>query len=158
MVTIPAGVNNGNQVRLTGEGQPGSNNGPKGDLYILVRVRPHKFFRRRNNDIHLDLNVNVAQAALGAEVTVPTVDGDEKLSIPAGTQPGKVIKMRNKGIPDVHGSGRRGDQLVLINVVIPNRLTEKQRELFEGLAESLGTEVKPGERGFFDSLKDVLGL
>jgi molecular chaperone DnaJ len=158
MVTVPAGVDNGNQIRLTGEGQPGSNGGPKGDLYIVVRVRPHKFFRRVNNDIHLDLNVNVAQAALGADVTVPTVDGDERLSIPAGTQPGKVIKMRGKGIPDVHGSGRRGDQLVLINVLIPNRLTEQQRELFEGLAESLGTEVKPGERGFFDTLKDVLGL
>jgi molecular chaperone DnaJ len=158
MVTIPAGVDNGNQIRLSGEGQPGSNGGPKGDLYILVRVKPHKFFRRSNNDIHIDLNVNVAQAALGAEVTVPTVDGDEKLSIPVGTQPGKVIKMRGKGIPDVHGSGRRGDQLVLINVVIPNRLSDKQRELFEKLAESLGTEVKPGERGFFETLKDVLGL
>ncbi|HUF36944.1 MAG TPA: molecular chaperone DnaJ [Anaerolineales bacterium] len=158
VVTIPAGVDNGNQIRLPGEGQPGSGGGPRGDLYILVRVLPHKFFRRRNDDIHIDLNVNVAQAALGADVTVPTVDGDEQLPIPAGTQPGKVIKMRGKGIPDVHGSGRRGDQLVLINVVIPSRLSDDQRALFEQLAESLGTEVKPGERGFFDTLKDVLGL
>lgn len=158
MVSIPGGVDNGNQIRLSAEGQPGSNGGPRGDLYILVRVKDHKFFRRHNNDIHMDLNINVAQAALGAEVLVPTVDGDEKLSIPSGTQPGKVIKIKGKGIPDVHGSGRRGDQLVLINVQVPVRLTDEQRKLFEQLAGSLGTEVRPGERGFLDTLKDVLGL
>ena len=158
IVTIPAGVDDGNQIRLSGEGQPGTNGGPNGDLYVRIRVKEHQFFRRRGSDIHLDLNINVAQATLGAEVKVPTVEGEDSLQIPAGTQPGKVIRMRNKGVPDVHGSGRRGDQLVLINVHVPTRLTEKQRELFEQLADSLGTEVKPGERGFFDTLKDVLGL
>lgn len=158
VVTIPAGVDDGNQIRLNGEGQPGTNGGPNGDLYVRIRVKEHEFFRRRNNDIHLDLNINIAQATLGAEVKVPTVDGEDSLHIPAGTQPGKVIRMRSKGVPDVHGSGRRGDQLVLINVQVPTRLTESQRELFEKLADSLGTEVKPGERGFFDTLKDVLGL
>ncbi len=158
VVTIPAGVDDGNQIRLGGEGQPGTNGGPNGDLYVRIRVKEHQFFRRRNNDIHLDLNINIAQATLGAEVTVPTVDGDDKLHIQAGTQPGKVMRMRGKGVPDVHGSGRRGDQLVLINVQVPNRLTDEQRALFEKLAESLGTDVRPGERGFFETLKDVLGL
>ncbi len=157
IVNIPAGVDNGNQMRLSSEGQPGTNGGPRGNLYVLIRVRSHPFFRRRENDILLDLNVNVAQATLGAEVEVPTVDGPAQFKIPAGTQPGKVIKMRGKGVPYVRGSGR-GDQLVLINVAIPSRLSEDQRALFEKLAESLGTEVKPGEKGFFDTLKDVLGL
>jgi molecular chaperone DnaJ len=157
VVNIPAGVDNGNQMRLSGEGQPGTNGGPRGNLYVLIRVRSHQFFRRRENDIMLDLNINVAQATLGAEVEVPTVDGPEKLQIPTGTQPGKVIKMRNKGVPYVRSSGR-GDQLVLINVAIPTRLNEDQKALFEQLADSLGTEVKPGEKGFFDTLKDVLGL
>jgi molecular chaperone DnaJ len=157
IVNIPAGVDNGNQMRLSGEGQPGTNGGPRGNLYVLIRVRQHQFFRRRENDILLDLNVNVAQAALGAEVEVPTVDGPEKLHIPTGTQPGKVIKMRGKGVPYVRSSGR-GDQLVLINVTIPTRMNEEQKQLFEQLAESLGTEVKPGEKGFFDTLKDVLGF
>jgi len=156
-VKIPAGVDNGNQMRLSGEGQPGTSGGPRGNLYVLIKVRPHKFFRRRENDILLDLNVNIAQATLGAEVDVPTVDGPEKLRIPSGTQPGKVIKMRGKGVPFVRSSGR-GDQLVLINVQIPTRLNDEQEKLFKELAESLGTEVKPGEKGFFDTLKDVLGL
>ncbi len=157
VVAIPAGVDSGNQIRLAGEGQPGINGGPKGNLYLLLRVKPHKYFRRRGNDILLDLNINIAQAALGAEVEVPTVDGPEKLVIPAGTQPGKVLTMRGKGVPYLRGNGR-GDQLVLVNVEIPKRLTHEQKKLFEQLAASLGTEVKPQERGFFDKMKDFLGM
>jgi molecular chaperone DnaJ len=156
VVSIPAGVDSGNQIRLAGEGQPGVNNGPPGNLYLLIKVKPHKYFRRRNNDILLDLNINVAQATLGAEVEVPTIDGSEKLEIQSGTQPGKVITMRGKGVPHIRGSGR-GDQLVVVNVEIPKRLSGDQRKIFEELAESLGTEVKPQERGFFDKLMDVLG-
>jgi molecular chaperone DnaJ len=156
VVSIPAGVDSGNQIRLAGEGQPGVNNGPPGNLYLLIKVKPHKYFRRRNNDILLDLNINVAQATLGAEVEVPTIDGSEKLEIQSGTQPGKVITMRGKGVPHIRGSGR-GDQLVVVNVEIPKRLSGDQHKIFEELAESLGTEVKPQERGFFDKLMDVLG-
>ncbi len=155
-VPIPEGVDNGNRIRLGGEGQPGPNGGPAGDLYLQVRVKKHKYFRRQRNDIILDLNVNLAQAALGAEVKVPTVDGDEKFSIPAGIQPGKVLRMRGKGVPYLRGGGR-GDQLVIINVEIPTRVNAEQRELLEKLAESLGTEVRPQERGFWDQLKDFLG-
>ena len=155
-IPIPAGVDNGTQIRLTGEGQPGSNGGPRGNLYIEIKVKSHKFFRRRNDDVLLDLNINVAQAALGAEVKVPTLEGDTKLTIPPGTQPGKVFKLRSKGIPHLRASGK-GDQLVVINVEVPTRLSSQQRQFFEGLAETLGSEVLPQERSFLDMLKDVLG-
>lgn len=156
VVTIPAGVDTGTQIRLAGEGQPGINGGPNGNLYLVVQVKPHKFFRRRDNDILLDLDVNVAQATLGAEVEIPTVDGPAKLKIPPGTQPGKVLRLRGKGVPHLRGNGR-GDQLVVINVEIPTRLSNEQRQLFEKLAKSLGSEVRPAERSFLDWLKETLG-
>ena len=138
------------------EGQPGVNGGPPGNLYLVIQVQPHKYFRRRDNDILLDLNINVAQATLGDEVEVPTVDGNASLRIPAGTQPGKVIRMRNKGVPHLR-SNNRGDQLVIVNISIPTAINDEQRELFEMLGSSLGTEVVPQERGFFDRLRDVIG-
>jgi molecular chaperone DnaJ len=156
VVSVPAGVDNGNQIRLAGEGQPGTNGGPNGNLYILVNVRSHKYFRRRERDILLDLEINIAQATLGADVPVPTVDGDAILKIPPGTQPGKVLRMRSKGVPHLRGNGR-GDQLVMVNVTIPSRLSADQRQLFENLAESLGSEVRPQERGFLDWLKETIG-
>jgi molecular chaperone DnaJ len=155
-ISIPAGVDDGTRIRLAGEGQPGENRGPHGDLYLIVRVRPHKYFRRRDNDILLDLNINIAQATLGAEVKVPTVDGDVKLKIPSGTQPGKIIRMRGRGVPHLR-SNSRGDQLVIVNVTIPKRLDEDERDLFEKLAEKMDSEVLPQERGFFEKLKNVLG-
>jgi molecular chaperone DnaJ len=155
-VEVPGGVDTGTRIRLTGEGQPGTNGGPTGDLYLALRVQDHKYFRRREYDILLNLDVNIAQATLGADVEIPTVDGPAKLSIPSGTQPGKVLRMRGKGVPYLR-SDRRGDQLVVINVVVPNRLDGEQRELMEQLAESLGTEVKPQERSFLDSLRDFFG-
>jgi molecular chaperone DnaJ len=156
MVSIPGGVDNGTQIRLAGEGQPGLNGGPAGNLYISINVKPHQFFKRRENDILLNLDINVAQAALGADVSIPTVDGNATLKIPAGTQPGKVLRMRGKGVPHLRGNGR-GDQLVIINVGIPSHLSKEQRQLFEQLANSLGSEVKPQERSFLDWLKDTLG-
>jgi len=155
-VKIPAGVEKGTQIRLGGEGQPGVNGGPRGNLYLVLNVKPHKFFQRRDNDIILNLDINVAQAVLGAEIEVPTVDGQEKLDIPAGTQPGKVFKLRARGVPRLQRSGR-GDQLVIVNVTIPKRLSEEQRTLFESLAETLDTEIKPQERGFADWLNDLFG-
>lgn len=154
-VSVPAGVDDGTRIRLAGEGQPGENNGPPGDLYILIKVRTHKYFRRRDHDILLDLDINIAQATLGANVKVPTVDGDVSLKIPQGTQPGDVIRMRGKGVPHLRGNGR-GDQLVVVNVRIPEKLDEEERALFEELAEKMDSEVLPQERGFFDRLKNVL--
>lgn len=155
-VHIPAGVDNGTQIRLSGEGQPGTAGGPRGNLYIEIKVKPHKYFKRRDDDVLLNLNINIAQAVLGAEVEIPTVDGETKLTIPAGSQPGKIFTLKNKGIPHVH-SGGRGDQLVLINVEVPVKLTHDQRKLFEQLAATMETEVRPQERSFFDFLKEVLG-
>ena len=155
-VQIPAGVDAGTQIRLNGEGAPGALGGPNGSLFLVLDVKPHKFFKRRENDIILNLDINVAQAVLGADIQVPTIDGDEKLKIPFGTQPGKVFHMKNKGVPYVRRSGR-GDQLVIVNVAVPTKLTKEQRELFEKLAESLGTTVKPQEKGFIDWLNEALG-
>ncbi len=156
VVSIPGGVDTGTQIRLAGEGQPGEHGGPNGNLYLVVDVKPHQYFRRRGDDVQLDLNVNVAQATLGADVEVPTVDGPAKLKIPSGTQPGKVLRLKNKGVPHLRASGR-GDQLVIVNIEIPKTLTIEQRKLFDQLAKSLGSEVKPQERSFLDWLKDTLG-
>jgi molecular chaperone DnaJ len=156
-VQIPGGVDTGTQIRLSGEGAPGENGGPHGSLYLVLDVKQHRFFKRRENDIILNLDINIAQAALGAEVTVPTIDGEEKLKIPAGTQSGKVFHIRGKGVPHVRSKNHRGDQLVIVNVAIPTKLTKEQRKLFEELAESLGTTVKPQEKGFLDWLGETLG-
>jgi molecular chaperone DnaJ len=155
-VNIPAGVDSGNQIRLAGEGQPGAFGGPNGNLYIEVQVKTHKYFKRRQDDILLDLNINVAQATLGAEVPVPTMDGQSQLVIPPGTQPGKVFNLRGKGFPHLRGSGR-GDQKVVVSVEIPTHLSVEQRAAFETLSKLLGTEVRPQERSFLDYLKEVLG-
>ncbi len=156
VVPIPAGVDTGTQIRLGGEGEPGVNGGPLGNLYIVINVKQHTFFKRRENDILLNLDINVAQAVLGAEVEVPTVDGKEKLKIPAGTQPGKIFRIKARGVPHLRKSGR-GDELVIINVEIPSRLTKEQREIFERLAATMGTTVKPKEKGFLDWLNEALG-
>jgi len=156
VISIPAGVDEGTQIRLGGEGEPGANGGPVGNLYIIIGVRPHKFFKRRDNDILLNLDINIAQATLGAQLDVPTVDGEHSLNIPSGTQPGKVFTLKGKGVPYLRKSGR-GSQHVVINVNIPEKLTKEQRELFEKLAETLGTLPKPQEKGFLDWLSEALG-
>lgn len=156
-VQIPAGVDAGTQIRLAGEGGPGANGGPNGSLFLVLDVRPHQFFKRRENDLLLNLDINIAQATLGAEVPVPTLDGEEKLRIPAGTQPGKVFHMKGKGVPHLRRKEHRGDQLVIVNVEIPSKLTKEQRELFDKLAATMGTTVKPQEKGFLDWLNETLG-
>jgi len=142
LVKIPAGVDDGTQIRLRGEGEAGTRGGSSGNLYITLSVRPHQFFTRDGDDTLYELAINFAQAALGAEVEVPTLDGEVKLKIPAGCQTGKVFQLKNKGIPHLHRSGR-GDQLVTLRVVTPDKLTKKQRQLFQELANSLS----PTKRG-----------
>jgi molecular chaperone DnaJ len=154
-VKVPPGVDTGTQIRLTGEGELGDYGGPSGNLYVVLEVKPHAFFRRREDDVVLEVHVNVAQAALGDEIGVPTLDGDEKIAIPAGTQTGRVIPIRGKGIPHLRRQGR-GDQLVVVQVTTPTQLTPDQRELFAKLAKTLGKEVIPqNEKGFLDRLKDL---
>ncbi len=159
-VRIPAGIEDGMQIRLPGEGQPGQHGGPNGHLYLKVRVKPHEYFQRRGDDLILELDINVAQAALGAEVEIPTLEGQEKLDIPAGVQPGQVLTLRGKGLPNVR-SGRRGDLHVVLNVSIPRRLTAEQRELFTRLAATMGTTPKPrthkSEKSIWDRLNEFFG-
>ena len=158
-VSIPPGVDDGTQIRLSGEGEPGQRNGPPGDLYVVLHVTPHEFFKRRNSDIILEVSINVAQAALGDTIRVPTVDGEEEVAVPPGTQSGKVLRLRGKGVPKLRRDGStsgRGDQLLVITVDIPTRLTKEQRELFEALGRTLGKEVTPQKagRGFMDRVAD----
>ncbi len=152
-VNIPAGVADGNRLRLTQEGQPGANGGPPGDLYVFLSVKEHAFFERQDNDLHCTIPVNVAQAALGAEISVPTLEKQQTLKIPEGTQSGAQFRLRNQGIAVVNGHGR-GDIVVHIVVKTPAKLTREQRKLFEQLHETLPAENEPSEKGIFEKVKD----
>lgn len=161
-VKIPAGVSEGIQIQVRGDGDAGERGAPPGNLFVVVHVKEHEFFKRQEYDIVLDKSINVAQATLGARVTVDTVDGPVALNVPPGTQTGKVFRLRGKGIPRLRSDGSnsgRGDQLVYVQVETPTHLTEQQRELFEQLAETLDSEISPqaAGRGFFDKVMDFLG-
>ncbi len=159
-VNIPAGVDTGTQIRLSGEGEPGTSGGPGGNLYVVINVEPHTIFRRRGDDIWLEYSVNIAQAALGAETLVPTIDGEEKLKIPAGTQPGSIFPMRSRGVPHVQRNGR-GDQFIVITVAIPTSLTSEQKKLFKELSKSLdstgASNIGGQKKSFLDTLSDFFG-
>jgi molecular chaperone DnaJ len=165
-VTVPAGVSDGIQIRLSGEGEPGHYGGPPGNLYISIAVRPHEYFRRRGNDLILELHINVAQATLGHVLMVPTLEpegeGEVELEIPLGTQSGQVFPIRGKGVPRLRRDGRHsgeGDLQIVVQVSIPRSLTAEQSALFEQLAETLGEAVIPpaNQRGFLDKVLDWLG-
>jgi molecular chaperone DnaJ len=152
-VTVPAGVDNNTRIRLATEGQPGSNGGPPGDLYVFLKVKEHPFFERQGQDLHCTIPINLAQAALGAEIQVPTLDQPHKLKIPEGTQSGAQFRLRHKGVPVVNGSAR-GNLYVHVNVQIPARLTRDQKKLMEQLRETLPVDNAPAEKGLFDKVKD----
>jgi len=159
LVNIPAGVDDGSQIRHSGEGEVGSRGGSPGNLYIILSVLPHEFFTRGDDNILYELPINFAQAALGDEVEVPTLDGRIKLNVPAGSQTGKVFRVKGKGIPHFHRSGR-GDQLVTLLVVTPDSLNEKQRQLFRELADNLNSAnmPPPGKwKGLLDRLRNASG-
>jgi molecular chaperone DnaJ len=152
-VNIPPGVDDGNRLRLSQEGQPGANGGPPGDLYVVLKVKEHAFFERQGSDLHCTIPVNVGQAALGAEIEVPTLEEPYRLKIPEGTQNGAHFRVRHKGVPSVNGSGR-GDLYVHIDVRVPSKLTREQRKLFEQLRDTLPVENRPSEKSLFDKVKD----
>jgi molecular chaperone DnaJ len=154
-VKIPAGVHEGQAVRIAGEGEPGEAGGPPGDLHCYIVVRPHPMFTRHNNDIVCQVPISFTQAALGAKVDVPTLKGMEPIDIPAGTQHGEVFKLKGKGLPDVR-SYRTGDELVQILVEIPRKLTEKQKTLLREFASTENDNVMPHRKGFLDKLKDII--
>ena len=158
-VTIPAGIESDTQLKLRGEGEAGVGGGPNGDLFVSLRVRSHPLFRREGDDVRFLQRINFVQAALGTRLTVPTLDGDEPVEVPEGTQSGHVIRLRGRGIPHLRNSGRRGDQLIDVFVMTPRGLSEKQRELLNQLAATLPSEGEPGEgdeRGWVGKLRDTI--
>jgi molecular chaperone DnaJ len=156
-VGVPAGVDSGTRLRMAGHGQPGTNGGPAGDLYIFLEVKEHPFFERRGADLYCTIPVSFPQAALGATIKVPTLQGEEELKIPEGTQSGQMFRIKGKGLPNPHGG--RGDLYVNIRVVIPSKLSREQRRLLDQLGQSIKVENKPAERSssFFDKVKDIFG-
>jgi len=152
-VNIPAGVDTGTRLRLSNEGQPGGNGGPAGDLYVVVKIKEHPIFERSGDDLHCTIPINIAQAALGTEVSLLTLDGLETVRVPEGSQTGSRIRLKNFGVPRLQGSGR-GDLFVNIDVRIPSKLTREQRKLFEQLRETLPAENEPHEKGIIDRVKD----
>jgi molecular chaperone DnaJ len=152
-INIPAGVDEGTRLRLANEGQPGPNGGPPGDLYVLLKVRPHPFLERHENDLHCTIPINVSQAALGAEIEVPTLEQPQRLKIPEGVQSGAQFRLRHKGVPALNG-GPRGDLVVHLDVRIPTRLTREQRKLLEQLRDSLPVDNAPAEKGLFEKVRD----
>jgi molecular chaperone DnaJ len=151
-VQVPAGVDDGSRIRIAQNGEAGSNGGPPGDLYVYLNIAHHRLFRREGMDTYVDVTVGFPQAALGATVAVPSLDGDVELEIAAGTQTGTTLRARGHGMPAVRGS-QRGDHFVRVNVAVPSKLTRRQRELLEEYAREEGDTIE--ERSFFDRVKDA---
>lgn len=155
-VKVPAGVDDGAQIRITNEGETGARGGEAGNLYVVLSVANHEHFQRVEDHIVLELPVNVAQAALGAELSIPTLDGEVEFEVPAGTQSGEDFVLRGKGVPHLRGAGR-GDMVVRVTVVVPETLSDEQRELLEKLAQTMGTPTLPKHsKGFFERIRDAM--
>ena len=152
-VKLPGGVETGTRLRLSGEGEAGINNGPRGDLYIVVRVREHEVFTREGDHVICEVPVSFVQAALGAEIEVPTLDGKETVHIKPGTQSGTVLVLKGQGFPNLQGHGV-GDQYIRVQLETPTQLNEKQKEILEEFAKISGEDVHPLSRGFFEKVKE----
>jgi molecular chaperone DnaJ len=155
---IPPGVDTGTRLRVQGEGEPGPNGGAAGDLYVVLDVKEHSFFERRGADLYCTIPLSIAQAALGTELQVPGLNGEEHLKVPEGTQSGAVFRIKGKGLADPHGGGR-GDLYYHVRVLIPTKLTREQKKLIEQLHSTLKVDNKPADRGstLFDKVKDIFG-
>ena len=153
-INIPAGIDNGMQIPLRKQGEPGLRGGENGDLYIFVTVKPHKLFTRENYDLYCDVTVSFTQAALGGEIDVPTLNGMIKHNLPEGTQPGTVIRLRGQGIQNLRGAGK-GDLYIKVNVEIPRKLTDKQKELLMQFDETLTGKEYEAKKSFFERVKDA---
>ncbi len=155
-VKIPAGVDTGSQIRISGEGEAGLRGGPPGDLYVVLRVKTHEQLARHEQDVVFQLRVNMVQAALGDRIEIPTIEGPVEIAIPAGTQHGQSFRLKGRGMPDVRG-GRRGDQYVVVQLVIPKDLDPEQKAMLRKLGGLTGKPEKVA-KGFFDKLRDVISL
>jgi molecular chaperone DnaJ len=156
-VGVPAGVDSGTRLRMTGQGELGTNGGPAGDLYIFLEVKEHAYFERRGSDLICEIPISFAQAALGTKIKVPLLKGDEELEIPEGTQSGQIFRKKAKGLPNPHGG--RGDMYISVRVVVPAKVSRDQRRILEQLGQTMKVENKPAERNstFFDKVKDIFG-
>jgi len=152
-VKIPAGVYEGAQVRVTGEGEGGMHGAPSGDLYIVIALKAHNIFTREGADLHCTMPVTFPQAAMGAEVEAPTLNGRIRIKIPAGTEGGKVFRLRSHGVPDVRNHGQKGDLYVKVHIAIPRKMSNHQQKLLREFAESAGDEVYPERSSFLDRVK-----
>jgi molecular chaperone DnaJ len=156
-ITVPAGVEDGNQLRLAGEGDGGAHGGPPGDLFVVLHVRPHDIFARHGADLVCELPVSFAQAALGAEIEVPVLRGKATLAMPPGTQPGQTLRLRGKGMPRLRARGH-GDAVYQVVVEVPTKLTARQRELLEELQRSSGDGGgTPLAESFVERMKKLFG-
>jgi molecular chaperone DnaJ len=155
-IKVPGGVETGSRLKLRGEGEAGQHGGPAGDLYVVITVRDHPLFIRDGQNIICEIPITFPEAAIGAEIEVPTLGGKVKMKIPAGTQSGSVFRLRGKGAPDLRGYGH-GDQLVRIIVEVPRKLTARQHELLEEFARDMKKEVNPLTKGFLDKVKEMFG-
>jgi molecular chaperone DnaJ len=153
-VKIPAGIESGMHLKVSGEGNAGDKGGPGGDLYVSVRVKEHAIFERSGNDIICSTSISFACAALGTDLEVPTLDGRGRIKIPAGTQPGTVFKLKSKGLPSLRGYGT-GDELIRVNIEVPKNLTERQKKAVRGLAESFGEDAAKFTASLKDKIKKV---
>jgi molecular chaperone DnaJ len=155
---IPPGVDTGTRLRVAGEGEPGPNNGPAGDLYVVLEVKEHPFFERRGADLYCTIPLSIAQASLGTELQVPGLAGEEKLKIPEGTQSGAVFRIKGRGLADPRGGGK-GDLYYHVRVLTPTKLTREQRKLMEQLGYTIRVDNKPADRNssIFDKVKDIFG-
>ena len=152
-VNIPAGVDEGSVIPIRGQGEPGKNGGPNGDLFVVLAVSPHKLFEREGNDLYLDIPISFTQAALGDEITVPTLEGKVSYKVPAGTQPGTVFRLRGKGVADVHG-GRKGDLYVKVTLEVPTKLNSEQKKIVKEMGDKVGIECYKKKNGWAQKLKD----
>ena len=153
-VKVPPGVENGTRIRYAGEGDAGRSGGPRGDLYVVLAIEPHDFFERRGQDLHCVVPISFPQAALGAEISIPAIDGEVFVKIPEGTQNGKQLRVRDKGIPLLNENGR-GDMIVQVVIQVPRKLTRVQRELVAKLAETMSVENKPTSPSLMEKMKDL---
>ena len=154
-VTVPKGIDDGQQIRLTGKGEVGEKGAQAGDLYISVHVSPHKLFTRSGNNLHIDVPITFVQAALGDEISIPLLDGsEEKHVIKNGTQPGSVVALRGKGVPSLRNSRNVGDLLVKLIVTVPNQMTDRQKELLKAFNEAMGDDYKYHKKRWFDKVKE----
>ena len=153
-VDIPAGVDNDSVGSIKGQGEPGTNGGPAGDLYIVISVKPHKLFNRRGNDLYLDIPITFAQASLGDDITVPTLSEKVTYKIPAGTQPDTTFRLKGKGIANVR-TGRPGDLYVKVKLEIPTKLSGKQKKAIEEMNKALGAECYQKKKGFAETVKEL---